>query len=250
MRSRRSSARTSTRSPSSAGRTSSRRSRTRSTPVRRQPTSSGTSSSRTSSGDGRHARRRRRRSRSSSTSRTASTTRRTRSRRASRRGRSPRMAVVSSAILNFVGAFFFFEVAATVATGIVNPDAITLEVVLAGLVGAITWNLDHLVPGPAVELEPRADRRGHGLRRRGDGRLRRRQLGGIKEKVLIPSLLAPTIGFLGGAADDDHHLAHSEARPRPGEPPVSPTSARLGGFVAFTTARTTPRRRWASSRSL
>ena len=54
---------------------------------------------------------------------------------------SPRLAVISSAILNFIGAFFFFAVAATIATGIVNPEAITLKVVLAGLVGAITWNL-------------------------------------------------------------------------------------------------------------
>ena len=54
---------------------------------------------------------------------------------------SPRMAVISSAILNFIGAFFFFAVAATIATGIVDPEAITLKVVLAGLVGAITWNL-------------------------------------------------------------------------------------------------------------
>src|SRR6266550_1687648 len=49
---------------------------------------------------------------------------------------SPRMAVLSSAILNFAGAFFFFAVAATIATGIVDPAAITLKVVLAGLVGA------------------------------------------------------------------------------------------------------------------
>src|SRR6476659_9598037 len=54
---------------------------------------------------------------------------------------SPRIAVLSSAILNFAGAFFFFAVAATIATGIVDPAAITLKVVLAGLVGAITWNL-------------------------------------------------------------------------------------------------------------
>ena len=59
----------------------------------------------------------------------------------STRALSPRLAVLSSAILNFIGAFFFFQVAATVAKGIVNPEAITLKVVLAGLVGAITWNL-------------------------------------------------------------------------------------------------------------
>src|SRR5439155_25678444 len=59
----------------------------------------------------------------------------------STRALSPRLAVLSSAVLNFIGAFFFFKVAATVAKGIVNPDSITLEIILAGLVGAITWNL-------------------------------------------------------------------------------------------------------------
>ena len=46
-----------------------------------------------------------------------------------------------AAVLNFVGAFVSFEVAATIAKGIVDPDAITLDIILAGLVGAITWNL-------------------------------------------------------------------------------------------------------------
>ena len=44
-------------------------------------------------------------------------------------------------MLNFAGAFVSIKVAATIAKGIVDPSAITLDVVLAGLVGAITWNL-------------------------------------------------------------------------------------------------------------
>ena len=59
----------------------------------------------------------------------------------STRALSPRKAVVSAAILNVVGAFISFKVAATIATGIVDPEVVTLDVVLAGLVGAITWNL-------------------------------------------------------------------------------------------------------------
>src|SRR5260221_14541014 len=59
----------------------------------------------------------------------------------STRALSPRKAVAMAAILNFVGAFISFKVAATIAKGIVNPDAITLKILLAGLVGAITWNL-------------------------------------------------------------------------------------------------------------
>src|SRR6187401_499809 len=59
----------------------------------------------------------------------------------STRAMSPRAAVLSSAVLNVLGAFVSLAVAATIATGIVDPEAITLNVVLAGLVGAITWNL-------------------------------------------------------------------------------------------------------------
>ena len=59
----------------------------------------------------------------------------------STRAMSPRTAVLIAAVLNFVGAFVSLKVAATIAKGIVNPEAITLNVVLAGLVGAITWNL-------------------------------------------------------------------------------------------------------------
>src|SRR5580765_3337766 len=53
----------------------------------------------------------------------------------------PRVAVTMAACLNFVGAFLSLQVAATIASGIVNPDLITAAIVFAGLVGAITWNL-------------------------------------------------------------------------------------------------------------
>src|SRR5688500_19076479 len=56
----------------------------------------------------------------------------------STRAVSPRLAVLGAAILNFAGAFVSFEVAATVAKGIVAADVITPEAVLAGLVGALT----------------------------------------------------------------------------------------------------------------
>ena len=59
----------------------------------------------------------------------------------STRALSPRLAVAMAAVLNFVGAFVSLKVAATVAKGIVDPSVITLNIVLAGLVGAITWNL-------------------------------------------------------------------------------------------------------------
>src|SRR4051794_41159875 len=59
----------------------------------------------------------------------------------STRALPPRTAVTIAAILNFAGAFISLEVAATIAKGIVNPDAVTTTIIFAGLVGAIAWNL-------------------------------------------------------------------------------------------------------------
>lgn len=55
---------------------------------------------------------------------------------------SPRWAVIWAAFFNFI-AFLVFEphVAATIGKGTVDPSAVTLPIVTAGLMGAITWNL-------------------------------------------------------------------------------------------------------------
>ena len=114
----------------------------------------------------------------------------------STRALSPRLAVLFAALLNFAGAFVSVEVAATVAKGIVVPEAITLEVVLAGLVGAITWDLitwylglptssSHALIGGVA---------GSALAASGTDIV---QWNGILEKVLIPSLVAPFLGVVG-----------------------------------------------------
>src|SRR4051794_1184237 len=54
---------------------------------------------------------------------------------------APRLAIGYASILNFVGAFISLQVAATVASDVVDPNSITLLIVFAGLVGAIAWNL-------------------------------------------------------------------------------------------------------------
>jgi inorganic phosphate transporter, PiT family len=57
----------------------------------------------------------------------------------------PKVAVILSACLNFVGAFISISVAATIAKGIVNPAVLAgsegLLLVLAALIGAMMWNL-------------------------------------------------------------------------------------------------------------
>ena len=55
---------------------------------------------------------------------------------------TPRLAVVWAATFNFI-AFLVFKthVAGTIAKGIVEPHVLSIGVVFAGLIGAITWNL-------------------------------------------------------------------------------------------------------------
>jgi PiT family inorganic phosphate transporter len=53
----------------------------------------------------------------------------------------PKTAVAISAVLNLVGAFLSIEVAKTISSGIIDESGIQPEVIFAGLVGAIIWNL-------------------------------------------------------------------------------------------------------------
>ena len=112
----------------------------------------------------------------------------------STRALTPRTAVLLAAVLNFLGAFASFAVAATIAKGIVNPEVITLSVILAGLVGAITWNLvtwflglpsssSHALIGGIA---------GSAIAASGLDVI---QWDGIWDKVVIPGLLSPTLGF-------------------------------------------------------
>ncbi|GAB1817846.1 inorganic phosphate transporter [Herbidospora sp. RD11066] len=102
----------------------------------------------------------------------------------------PKVAVTLSAVLNFAGAFLSLEVAATIATGIVETGAITLTVVFAGLVGGLAWNLitwyfgipsssSHALIGGVV---------GATLIAAGMSAIK---TGEIVGKVLLPAVLAP-----------------------------------------------------------
>jgi PiT family inorganic phosphate transporter len=152
----------------------------------------------------------------------------------STRALSPRLAVLTAAVLNFAGAFVSIKVAATVAKGIVDPEAITLKIVLGGLVGAITWNLitwylglpsssSHALIGGMIGSASAAE---------GFDVVKWR---GLYEKVLIPSLAAPFSGVLGAAAIMVVLLWIIRRR-SPGV--VNRVFRRLqlvsGGFVAFT----------------
>jgi inorganic phosphate transporter, PiT family len=113
----------------------------------------------------------------------------------STRALNPRVAVSLAAVLNFVGAFLSLEVAATVASGIVEADLITPAIVFAGLVGAIAWNLatwyfglpsssSHALIGGVVGAAFAAEG--------ADAIIS----GGILEKVAVPALVAPVLAMV------------------------------------------------------
>src|SRR5438876_6458896 len=112
----------------------------------------------------------------------------------STRALPPRLAVAFAALLNFAGAFISLKVATTVGKGIVDPAAVTLKVVLAGVVGATAWNLttwllglptssSHALIGGVI---------GSSVAAGGWGTINGH---GIYEKVLIPSLASPFLGI-------------------------------------------------------
>lgn len=110
---------------------------------------------------------------------------------------TPKQAVIGAAILNFAGAFVSLHVATTIATGIVDANILTLNTVLAGLIGAIIWNLitwriglpsssSHALIGGLVGASVVTA-----------GALDVVKWSGLLDKVLLPSLLSPFAGLLG-----------------------------------------------------
>lgn len=107
---------------------------------------------------------------------------------------APQVAIAVAALLNFAGAFISVAVAATVASDVVDAAAITPTVVLAGLVGAIAWNLgtwrlslpsssSHALIGGLLGATVAAAGTDAVLGR------------GVLDKVLIPALVAPLAAF-------------------------------------------------------
>ena len=112
----------------------------------------------------------------------------------STRALTPRIALTLAAVMNFVGALLGQEVAKTVSEVISIPaDNAGLVIVLAGLLGAITWNLttwyfglpsssSHALIGGMVGAALAGGAEVHWAT--------------INEKVLIPMVASPIVGFV------------------------------------------------------
>jgi phosphate/sulfate permease len=107
---------------------------------------------------------------------------------------TPRAALGLAAVMNLVGAVISTKVAATVGSGIIDPPTGTggLQVVFAALIGAIAWNLitwyfglpsssSHALIGGLVGAALAAAESVKWL--------------GIVDKVVVPMVLSPLIGF-------------------------------------------------------
>lgn len=113
------------------------------------------------------------------------------------RALKPAVALLIAAAGNLIGAFFGAKVAATIGHGIIDlpTDDSVMLVVAASLVGAIAWNLitwrwglpsssSHALIGGMVGAALAA----------GSTVL----WGGVVEKVVIPMVASPVVGFIGG----------------------------------------------------
>jgi PiT family inorganic phosphate transporter len=106
-----------------------------------------------------------------------------------------RTAVFIAGVMNFVGAMTGTAVAKTIASGFADPTIVTQSVVLGALIGACIWNLltwwwgipsssSHaLIGGLAGAVVAHA----------GFGAFK---WSALKQKVLVPLVLSPTIGFV------------------------------------------------------
>ncbi|WP_308215091.1 anion permease [Okibacterium sp. HSC-33S16] len=131
----------------------------------------------------------------------------------------PKVAVGLAAILNLVGAFLSTEVAKTISGGIIREGdggvLITPELIFAGLIGAIVWNMltwllglpsssSHALFGGLI---------GAALVGFGTGAI---DFGVLLSKVILPALLAPlTAGLIAFAATK---LAYGITRRYDGKP--------------------------------
>ncbi len=108
----------------------------------------------------------------------------------------PRHAILMASAFNFIGAFAGTAVAKTIGAGLVDEATTTQTVIVAALVGAITWNIftwylglpsssSHALIGGLL---------GSTIVAAGFGALK---INGLVGKVLVPMVSSPLIGFAG-----------------------------------------------------
>jgi PiT family inorganic phosphate transporter len=141
---------------------------------------------------------------------------------------SPRNAIIMAVVFNFLGALLTTYVAKTIAAGLIETNKTTELVVLAAIIGAITWNLitwwltlpsssSHALIGGLL---------GAAFAHAGNKAL---QWTNIWFKVLLPMVFAPITGFIAGLlVMSSIYFTCSKARTHP----ISPLFKGLQVFAA------------------
>jgi len=111
---------------------------------------------------------------------------------------TPRQAIIMAAVLNFTGALISHNVAKTISSGLIQTNIIPEYVVIATLIAAIAWNLITWYYGiPSSSSHALIG----GLLGASIAYTAGTEVvlwGGVVEKVLIPLVTSPVVGFLLG----------------------------------------------------
>lgn len=113
----------------------------------------------------------------------------------------PKTAVIAAGTLNLVGAFLSTEVAKTISGGIINEAEVSIgaEFILAGLIGAILWNLITWLVGLPSSSSHALFGGLVGAVIVGAG-VQGVNFGAVLAKVLVPALVSPVVAGLASFA--------------------------------------------------
>jgi PiT family inorganic phosphate transporter len=121
----------------------------------------------------------------------------------------PKVAVALSGVLNLIGAFLSFSVAATIASGLVQTHKVTLIVVFGGLAGGIAWNLFTWLAG----------------------------IPSSSSHALIGGVIGSTLAAAGGSAVKWHGLVSKVVLPAVLSPPIAFGVAAVGTYLVYRLTR-------------
>jgi inorganic phosphate transporter, PiT family len=109
----------------------------------------------------------------------------------------PKTAVIAAGTLNLIGAFLSTEVAKTISGGLINEQVVTIapEFILAGLIGAIIWNLITWLVGLPSSSSHALFGGLVGAVIVGAG-VEGINFGAVITKILIPALVSPVVAGL------------------------------------------------------
>jgi inorganic phosphate transporter, PiT family len=149
---------------------------------------------------------------------------------------TPRLAVAWASLWNLIGALAGTAVAKTIGTGLVDTNAVTMTVILGALLAAIIWGLLTWWVGlPSSSSQALVGGLcGATLAGSGGNWAVLRWSTGLWPKVVLPMLLSPVAGFVGGLVlMTIIMICFSRARPRTVSVIFGKAQVASAGFMGF-----------------